>query len=89
MLLNAVTDHAFFRVYDIIPVSGLKVQQAVTGLWRFCVCILRAFFFLQKLPFTKKVLNSENGMDADMFLQMKTQLQMFSSVYSQGTLTNH
>ena len=24
--------------YDIIPVSGLKVQQAVTGLWRFCVC---------------------------------------------------
>ena len=25
--------------YDIIPVSGLKVQQAVTGLWCFCVCI--------------------------------------------------
>ena len=24
--------------YDIIPVSGLKVQQAVTALWRFCVC---------------------------------------------------
>ena len=24
--------------YDIIPVSGLKVQQAVTGLWRVCVC---------------------------------------------------
>ena len=27
--------------YDIIPVSGLKVQQAVTGLWRFCVCMPR------------------------------------------------
>ena len=27
--------------YDIIPVSGLKVQQAVTSLWRFCVCTPR------------------------------------------------
>ena len=37
-VLNSLLATTLWYSYDIIPVSGLKVQQAVTGLWRFCVC---------------------------------------------------
>ena len=37
-VLNSLLATIVWYSYDIIPVSGLKVQQAVTGLWRFCVC---------------------------------------------------
>ena len=35
---NPIDCSSLIPSYDIIPVSGLKVQQAVTALWRFCVC---------------------------------------------------
>ena len=37
-ILNSLLATTAWYSYDIIPVSGRKVQQAVTGLWRFCVC---------------------------------------------------
>ena len=37
---QSVGDNSLIQLWyiDIISVSGLNVQQAVTGLWRFCVC---------------------------------------------------
>ena len=37
-VLNSLQATTVWYSYDIIPVSGLKMQQAVTGLWCFCVC---------------------------------------------------
>ena len=37
-VLNSLWATTVWYSYDIIPVSGLKVQQAVTALCRFCVC---------------------------------------------------
>ena len=37
-ILNSLLASTAWYSYDIIPVSGCWRQQAVTGLWRFCVC---------------------------------------------------
>ena len=49
MVNHRITDGE--RSYDnIIPVSGLKVHQAVTGLWRFCVCTHPLIYLLVYTP---------------------------------------
>ena len=42
-VLNSLLTSTASNSYDIIPVSDLKQQQAVTALWRFYVCIVQFF----------------------------------------------
>ena len=42
-VLNSLLASTASNSYDIIPVSDLKQQQAVTALWRFYVCIVQFF----------------------------------------------